>query len=205
VARGVRKGRAIARDLPRDEEIVRIAAAVLAGAGTDGFRLDRIAHEAGIAVASLYHYFDSKEDLLQRVFRRIQDLTRLDDEVHDGPIALRLEAMVRARAQVVVDHPQEMGILIRHLTHAGGEIGDWARRHAEAAAESLAEAIREGQLAGVVRPGEPRVLAELTTGTLAQIPAWCQTSGTVDGDELVAAAVEFGLTALGVVSVPIDG
>ncbi len=202
MARGVRKGRAVARELPRDEEIVRIAAGVLAQAGTDGFRLDLIAREAGIAVASLYHYFDSKEDLLQRLFRRIQDLTRLDDEVHDGPIPLRLEAMVRARAQVVVDNPQEMGILIRHLTQAAGEIGEWARRRAEITTASLAATIAEGQAAGVVRPGDPLVLAELTTGALAQIPAWYEPGGALTAEELVEVAVEFGLTALGVARRP---
>src|SRR3546814_6062540 len=58
-----RQGKAMARNLPRDEEILKIAAEVLYKKGFDSARLDDIAREAGIVKGSLYHYFGSKEEI----------------------------------------------------------------------------------------------------------------------------------------------
>ncbi len=64
----------------REEAIVKAANRLLAEKGFDAMTVDEIAAEVGIAKASLYKHFPSKEDLaaaaMVRVMRRAQDFLR---------------------------------------------------------------------------------------------------------------------------------
>ena len=62
------------RDEPaREGELLRVAAGIFRTQRYDATSLTDIAHAFGITKASLYHYIDSKEDLLYRICRAAHD------------------------------------------------------------------------------------------------------------------------------------
>ena len=83
----------------REGELLRVAAGIFRTKGYDPTSLSDIAHAFGITKASLYHYIDSKEDLLYRICRAAHDdaLPVIEAvESSDAPPLVRLEHFLRA-------------------------------------------------------------------------------------------------------------
>ena len=81
----------------REEAIVKAVSRLLAEKGFEAMTVDEVAAEVGIAKASLYKHFPSKEDLaasaMVRVMRRVQDFL-LSLPMDDAPLD-KLRAAVR--------------------------------------------------------------------------------------------------------------
>jgi AcrR family transcriptional regulator len=88
----------------REDAIVDAVNRLLAEKGFDLMTVDEVAAEVGIAKASLYKHFDSKEALAAAAMKRLlsRSLTQLDDiQQQNLPDALsRLKAVVRWTMQV---------------------------------------------------------------------------------------------------------
>jgi AcrR family transcriptional regulator len=86
----------------REEAIIQSVNRLLAEKGFDAMTVDEVAAAVGIAKASLYKHFPSKEDLaaaaMVRVMRRAQDFLRTVAE--DQPVVDKLKAVVRWMLQV---------------------------------------------------------------------------------------------------------
>ncbi len=187
-----RQGRAVARHLPRDEEILKIAAEVFLARGFDGAKLDHIAEAAGIVKGSLYHYFDSKEDIFARLITQITDMVDATDEIKEQmPPEVTLRQVVHTQAGLVVSNPVEMGILARQLVQMDGDVGDWARSVRRRYLDDVKDLIQAGQKKGVFRNGDPTVLAELVLGSVTVVTEWYRPGGRVDGDQMAAELTEF--------------
>lgn len=89
----------------REEAIIQNVNRLLAEKGFDAMTVDEVAAAVGIAKASLYKHFPSKEDLaaaaMVRVMRRAQQfLAAIDDGL---PVQEKLEASVRWMLKVQLD------------------------------------------------------------------------------------------------------
>src|SRR6266542_7130122 len=126
--------------------ILDAAVRVFARKGYHTCRVGDIAEEAGVAHGLLYHYFDSKEELLETIFRNtwtlmldtIRGLEELDDPARE---TLRKVAAIVLRSWR--DTPDIVRVLVREVTrspHLQQEIGE--TEHAFAALERV---IRKGQ------------------------------------------------------------
>ena len=86
----------------REDAIVHAVNRLLAEKGFDAMTVDEVAAQVGIAKASLYKHFPSKEDLaaaaMVRVMRRAQDY--INSLSTDGPALMNLRAVVRWVLQV---------------------------------------------------------------------------------------------------------
>jgi AcrR family transcriptional regulator len=203
-----RQGKPIARHLPRDEEILKIAGEVFFQRGFDGAKLEDIAKEAGIVKGSLYHYFESKEDIYSRLIEEIVTLADFKEPI-DPSISpnVRLEEMVRRRVDMVARNPVEIGILGRQMAHMDGEIGDWARNYRRRNYEALRDVIVAGQEIGEFRPADADALAAFILGSLTVLCEWYRPGGRIDGEHLGDEMAEFIMAAVRapspkVVSVP---
>jgi TetR/AcrR family transcriptional regulator, cholesterol catabolism regulator len=193
-----RQGKAVARHLPRDEEILKIAAEVFFARGFDGAKLEDIAREAGIVKGSLYHYFESKEDIYERLIEDIVNLVDFKDVAKGTtPPEERLEAMVRRRVEMVAAHPVEIGILGRQLAHMDGDIGDWARDYRRRNFDALRQVIGQGQRSGVFRPADPEALAAFILGTITVLSEWYRPGGRLDADTIVDELTQFIMSGVG--------
>jgi AcrR family transcriptional regulator len=86
----------------REDAIVHAVNRLLAEKGFDAMTVDEVAAQVGIAKASLYKHFPSKEDLaaaaMVRVLRRTQDF--INSLPAEGPALVNLRAVVRWVLQV---------------------------------------------------------------------------------------------------------
>ena len=157
--------RSIAREDKR-RRLLEAAVRVFARAGYHGSRVGDIAEEAGVAHGLLYHYFDSKDDVLRSVFREtwraLIETIRSVEESGDSP-----REQLRKVAEILLRswrrEPDLVRVLVREVTRKGEqlqrEVGEIAL-----AFEALERIVTRGQEAGVFRTDvNPRLAAWIVT------------------------------------------
>ena len=170
--------------------ILDAAVRVFATKGYHTSRVADIAEEAGIAHGLLYHYFESKEEVLQTVFREnwsqlLEAFTRIEESAE--PPLEQLGAIAKVLLRSWRDQPDLVRVMVREVARSPQlqEQVDEIR----AVFLVIQRVIERGQADGSFRPELDARLAswifyggleELLTGwVLGQLP---------DGDEEVARA-----------------
>jgi AcrR family transcriptional regulator len=178
--------------VPEDKRqlILDAAVRVFARKGYHTSRVGDIAEEAGVAHGLLYHYFDSKDELLETIFRNtwtlmidtIKGVEALDDPARE---TLRKIAAIVLRAWR--DTPDIVRVLVREVTrspHLQQEIGE-----TEQAFAALERIIRKGQENGEFREDvDPRFASFIFYGALEEILTGWVMGQLPDGDEDVRLA-----------------
>jgi TetR/AcrR family transcriptional regulator, fatty acid metabolism regulator protein len=174
----------------RRQQILGAATRVFARKGFYACRVGDIAKEAGVAYGLMYHYFSSKDELLETIFRNTwtQMVERIR-EVEDAGVPIR-EQVRRISALVLRSwsrDPDLVRVLVREITrspHLQDEVDEIT--HAFAALERI---IRRGQEQGDVRSElDPRVAAYVFYGALEEILTGWVMGGLPAKDEDVARA-----------------
>ena len=160
-----------------DKRKLLLAAAVrvFAQKGYHACRVGDIAKEAGVAYGLLYHYFSSKEEVLETIFR--ETWTQMLEAI-EGVEELGEPARVQVRKVIAIVlrswqlDPDLIRVLVREITrspHVQQEIEEI--RHAFDALERI---IRRGQEQGDFRPElDARLASQILYGALEQIlTAW---------------------------------
>ena len=159
--------------MPEDKRqlILDAAVRVFARKGYHTSRVGDIAEEAGVAHGLLYHYFKSKDELLETIFSNtwtlmleaISGVESLDEPARE---TLRKVSAIVLRAWR--DTPDIVRVLVREVTrspHLQQEIGE-----TEQAFAALERVIRKGQQAGEFRADvEPRFASFIFYGALEEI------------------------------------
>ena len=155
--------------------ILEAAVRVFARQGFDGTRMADVAREAGVAYGLVYHYFGSKDAVLQAVFReawgRLLAAVAVAEETGTSA-ADQLTLVVRIVLRVWRDEPDLVRLLVREVTrnpHISEELDEIGRAFA-----SLERMIRRGQEAGTLRRDvDPRLAAWMLYGALEEVlTAW---------------------------------
>jgi AcrR family transcriptional regulator len=140
--------------------------AVLSQHGVDGMTMDRVASAAGVAKGSLYHYFDSKRDLLEFVYAKTIDpiFQDLEETVATARPAIdKLAGHLRTLLEHVAQHVRVFKLLFEDDA-AHGLLQSSERCHRKAACQRMAEIFRQGIEEGVFRPADPLMLANMFLG-----------------------------------------
>ena len=181
--------RSIAQE-ERRRQILAAAVRVFARSGYHGSRVGDIAEEAGVAHGLLYHYFSSKEEVLQTVFREnwgelIERFRAV--EAADEPAQEKLEGIAKILLRTWRNDPDLVTVMVREVARSA-QLQEQVDEVREAFA-IVQRVIEEGQAAGDFRPDLDARLAswvvyggleEVLTGwVLGQLPA---------GDDEVARA-----------------
>jgi AcrR family transcriptional regulator len=144
--------------------ILQAAEEVFLETGMDAARMESIAARAGVAVGTLYNYFEDREALVGALVqdRRAALLTRLDAALARAA-ALPFEEALDSFLQALFDHWSAHRSILSQASEAGRSgrgrsavIGELVRR-----AESVLAA---GRSAGRLRPDEDGVQAALLVG-----------------------------------------
>ncbi len=157
----------------RREQLLAVARDVFAKRGYARTSVDDIALEAGVARGTFYLYFEDKRDafseLLDRFARRINDgIVRIRTDEDAPPVDEQVKENILAILRVCLAERSLTKIL---FTDAVGE-PDFERKLGifyDGIVLILTESLRDGQAIGLVRDGEPRVLAYLTIGALKEL------------------------------------
>lgn len=95
-----------ARQLDTVNRLVEAAVEEVRAVGFGGLTVRNVAARAGVASATAYTYFDSKEHLVSEVFwRRLKGLAHARPDARQSP-AKRVAAMLRDVAMLVADEPE---------------------------------------------------------------------------------------------------
>lgn len=150
------------RKTARREAILQAAQDVFAEKGFDGATIADIARTAGVASGTVYLYYDSKIDLFAALNARLWQIVIDAMQNTEAPPDVRGATQVRIHAvfaaaqaqrdllRIVFLNPDPRTEVARRLNHAD-----------EARAEWLVQILQGGMDAGVVREGDPAMLARL--------------------------------------------
>jgi AcrR family transcriptional regulator len=172
--------------------ILDAAVRVFASKGYHASRVGDIAEEAGVAHGLLYHYFRSKEELLETIsgetWRDVADAVRAVEET-DESARERLAGIAKILLRAWRRDPNLVRVLVREVTrssHLQTRIDE-----IEAAFAGLERIIARGQQDGEFRPDvDPRMVSYVFYGALEEILTGWVLGQLEDGDEAVARAEE---------------
>ena len=170
--------------------ILEAAVRVFARKGYHTCRVGDIAEEAGVAYGLVYHYFSSKEEILETIFREtwcelLEAVREVEESGESAGEQLRQVAALLLRAWR--RDPELVRVLVREIARSPelqrqvGEIGQ-----AFAAIERI---VRHGQERGELRPDiDARLASWIFYGGIEEILTGWVLGQLPDGDEEVARA-----------------
>jgi TetR/AcrR family transcriptional regulator, fatty acid metabolism regulator protein len=176
----------------RRRQILDAAVRTFARKGYHACRVSDIAEEAGVAYGLVYHYFESKEAVLEAIFRdtwgmMLQAIQAVEETEESPREQLRKTAAIVLRTWR--NNPDLVRVLVREVTRSGEqmqrEVGEIAL-----AFETLQRIVKRGQDSGVFRSDvSPRLAAWIVYGALEEIlTGWVM--GTLVGEEADVAEAE---------------
>ncbi len=183
-----------ADDKPR--RILDAAVRVFAAQGYEASRVGDVAKEAGVAYGLVYHYYASKEAVLEAVFReawgRLLAAVALAEQSGEDA-AEQLELVVKIVLRSWRDDPDLVRLLVREVTrnpHIQDELDEIGQAFA-----TLERMVRRGQSAGTFRADlDPQLAAWMLYGALEEVlTGWVL--GQLPDDAATVTAAEREVTA----------
>ena len=170
--------------------ILRAAVRVFAARGYEATRVGDIAKEAGVAYGLVYHYYDSKEAVLEAVFReqwgRLIAAVALAEQTGENA-GEQLELVVKIVLRAWRDDPDLVRLLVREITrspHIQDELDEIGQ-----AFSSLQRIVERGQQDGTFRAGlDPQIAAWMLYGALEEVLTGWVLGQLPDDAKAVAAA-----------------
>jgi TetR/AcrR family fatty acid metabolism transcriptional regulator len=140
--------------IDKRRQILDAAIRVFARQGFHSTRVSDIADEAGVAYGLVYHYFKSKDEVLNELFTERWSLllAAIEEADREGPSA---RAKLEAVAGFIVDSyrhdPELMKVIIVEVTRAANSFGRTHLPEIRRAYDSIAKIVADGQEEGVFR------------------------------------------------------
>jgi TetR/AcrR family transcriptional regulator, fatty acid metabolism regulator protein len=171
-------------------QILDAAVRVFAAQGYESSRVGDIAREAGVAYGLVYHYFGSKDAVLEAVFReawgRLLAAVAVAEET-GADATEQLSLVVKIVLRSWRDDPDLVRLLVREVTrnpHIHDELDEIGQGFA-----SLERIVRRGQGDGTFRPtADPQIAAWMLYGALEEVLTGWVLGQLPDDAEAVAAA-----------------
>jgi TetR/AcrR family fatty acid metabolism transcriptional regulator len=169
----IRSGLVAATDTQREKRrlILRAAIKVFAEKGYHACRVSDVAQEAGVAYGLVYHYFSSKEELLETIFRRtwarmLDAVSEVEESGEPAQEQIRQVAGIVLRAWLL--DPDLVRVLVREVARSPQlqeEVDEIANAFA-----ALERIVAGGQASGELRGDiDARLAAWILYGALEEI------------------------------------
>jgi TetR/AcrR family transcriptional regulator, fatty acid metabolism regulator protein len=178
------------RQADRRRQILAAAVKVFAEKGFHACRVGDVAEEAGVAYGLVYHYFESKEDLLETIFRTTwtEMLARVN-EVEEArvPAAEAVRQVTALLLRTWRRDPDLVRVLVREVTrnqHVQEEVEELTQ-----AMDALERIVRRGQESGEFRSElDARLAAVVFYGALEEVLSGWVLGQLPDRDEDITRA-----------------
>jgi TetR/AcrR family transcriptional regulator, fatty acid metabolism regulator protein len=159
------------RTIDRRRDLLDAAVRVFARKGFHASRVGDIAEEAGVAHGLLYHYFRSKDEVLETIFREAWELLATDtDRIESAGVPLReqLRRFARIYLGSWLMTPDLIAVLVREIARSPAV--DSQVEEVRGVFHSLERMIDAAQQRGEVRADcDPRLAAWAVYGALEEI------------------------------------
>jgi TetR/AcrR family transcriptional regulator, cholesterol catabolism regulator len=179
------------------EAILRAAGPVLQREGINGVTMGAIAKEAGVDRATIYYYFEDKQEIFRTTIHDglVEMVAALEDVAASGHSAqVRLRDSIRAVMRAFERHYPHLYIFFQDGAmssiidnHLNAEILASGARY-----EALVEAaVRDGVESGVfVTPLPPKMFAKVVVGMLNWTSRWFVPGGAMGADDIADGMAE---------------
>jgi AcrR family transcriptional regulator len=188
--------------LRRVNEILRVAAEVVAERGYQNASLDEVADRLDLAKASLYHYFDSKQALVAACLdtAAAEVARRLEEVAKEGgtPTEVLRRLIIEQLTFTTQDHPELSRLFLRHLEWPEPlleRIHEWLVRHDRIWKEVIEEGVASGEFAMTT---DPAIVRHCIHGALDFVPFWFHPDGKYEPELLFADVADTVLLMVGV-------
>jgi len=177
---------AVSAQEAKRRQIMEAAVRAFARKGYHACRVGEIAEEAGVAYGLVYHYFGSKEEVLQEIFRDTwtQMLARIREVADSGDAA---DEQVRKVTALLLRTWRRDPDLVRVLVHEVTRSPEQLKRQIDEighAYQALEEIIVNGQKSGEFRDDlDSRVAAIVFYGALEEVLTGWVMGQLPDGDD----------------------
>jgi AcrR family transcriptional regulator len=182
----VRRGNPRLDGVDRPDDILRTATQVFRRRGYHHTTIDEIANELFLTKAGVYHYFSSKQEILEAICTRALAaaeqavLSAFSEETE--PYA-RLRLALERYADVLMQQ-EGLAILIRHVDELS-EAGQEEIRKRRKAIESMVQrTVDEGIKTGVFETGNARVAVFGMLGALNWMYSWYEPEGPLPAETI---------------------
>ena len=183
-----------ARPRRREDEVLATAAGLFHRHGYSATSVERVAAALGIHKGSLYHYIESKEDLLYKIVSDVQDasLRIVERAAEQDALDPRGRVALYVRQQVLYNCANSAGVAVycRDLRRLSRRRVDGIRCGQQAYFRALVQLVQD------VHDGDPALAARALMGTIIWPHASVQLGADVDPDPLAEFCVGFALRGL---------
>lgn len=147
---------------------------VFAKHGYHAAKIDDIVAAAGVARGTFYLYFEDKRtifgEIVDSVFARLgRSIVRVDTEHASQSVAEQIRANITAIVHTLLEDRATTKILLSDAVGLDTELDRKLMSFYEGSELLLEEALRDGQDRGMVAPGNARMFAIMTLGSIKEI------------------------------------
>ncbi|MFC4565387.1 TetR/AcrR family transcriptional regulator [Nocardiopsis mangrovi] len=164
------------------------ATRLFAEKGFDRTSVQEIVHAAGVTKGAMYHYFDSKDDLLAQIYARVLRLqmTRLEEVAgRGGPVADRVYAAAADVVVTTIANLDDAAIALRSMHQLSAAKQREVRAERRRYHELFRSLITEGQDEGVFTGGVPAdIVVDFYFGSVHHLSAWYHPGGRLSPEEI---------------------
>jgi AcrR family transcriptional regulator len=157
----------------RRDQILACARDLFAEKGYHAVTVDDIAARVEVARGTIYLYFADKRAVFEAIvddfFAHITGSIRSIDLESEAPPLAQLRANMTRLAQLALDEPATMKIVIRDTAGVDPDFDAKIASFYRALRQFLGESLEEGQRIGLVRGGDRDVMTALGIGALKEI------------------------------------
>lgn len=194
----VQRGNPRLEGVDRRESILRASAEVFRRRGYNHATIDEIASELFLTKAGVYHYFASKQEILENLCSHA--MTAAEEAVKTGLAAesepfARLRRMLSEYVKALIQEPA-FTVLMRHLDEVSDvTLSDLQRRRKRIEAE-VHRTLEDGIKSGVFEVPDTRIAVFSMLGAINWLYAWYEPHGRLDADEVREALVALALNGI---------
>ncbi len=171
----------------RKRQILDAAVHLFFEAGYEGASLRDLANRVGINKATIYHYFETKEEILfhivteegQRLLEGVREVVQRGGR----PLEV-LEAMVRFQIGYMEDHVEQVKVLVEEKKSLRADLQRQSRATESAILELYKQVLERCQGEGSIRPVHPTTAAFGILGQINWLYHWYRPEGALAIREL---------------------
>ena len=203
---GVQKEQEVARKQGKDDRLVQIyrgAAAIIHHNGYDATSLQDIAEAIGLTKAGLYHYIQSKEQLLYEIMNygmdRVESVVITPARAVADP-AQRMRTLAANYANLIIENGQPITIILSESTGLTAAHLRKVIRRRRAFYEFVRDTIQQLKDAGHVEGLDVSVTSLSVFGVMMWLAHWYQHEGRLTREQVVDQITE--LTVVRMLGLP---
>ncbi|MFE7673328.1 TetR/AcrR family transcriptional regulator [Streptomyces albidoflavus] len=185
---------------PVPRRLLAAATRLFADQGYDRTSVQEIVEAAGVTKGALYHYFGSKEDLLQEVYARLLRLQQERLDMYAGsqePVEERLRAAAADVVVTTIENLDDASIFFRSMHQLSPEKNKQVRAERRRYHERFRALVEEGQQAGVFTRDIPAdLVVDYHFGSVHHLSTWYRPDGPLTPQQVATHLADLLLRAL---------